>query len=129
MFEITDFTKNGECIRCGSCCSDFLPLSNREIKQIKQYIKKHHIKRQVHTFAPFNVTSDMLDATCPFYSPAEKKCVIYEIRPDICREFKCNKPKPEIESTKRFFGETRHVYSMSGVFFNDHENERMIMGG
>ena len=127
MLDITDFTNNGECIRCGNCCSDFLPLSKREIKDIRRYIKKHNIKRQAHTFVPLNITADALDATCPFYSHLEKKCVIYETRPDICREFKCNKPHPEIESTRRFFGETRHVYSMSGVFFNYHGNERLIM--
>ena len=129
MFDITDFTKNGECIRCGNCCSDFLPLSKREIKGIRQYIKKHHIKRQKHLFAPLDGDYVSYDIVCPFYSPLEKKCAIYEIRPDICREFKCNKPLPEIEATKRFFGETRHVYSMSGVFFNDHKNERLIMDG
>ena len=48
---IYDFTKDGKCSGCGQCCSVYLPLSPGKIKEIKRYIKKHHIKEQKH-FAP-----------------------------------------------------------------------------
>lgn len=46
--QITDFTFNGKCSNCGQCCSNLLPLSDSEVKRIKQYIKKHNIKEQRH---------------------------------------------------------------------------------
>ena len=30
---MTNFTKNGKCSKCGSCCSNFLPLTQSEIKE------------------------------------------------------------------------------------------------
>ena len=30
-----DFTVDGKCSECGSCCSNFIPISSKEIKQIK----------------------------------------------------------------------------------------------
>jgi hypothetical protein len=41
---VYDFTDNGECVKCGNCCTNFLPMSDKEIKVIKRYIKKHKIK-------------------------------------------------------------------------------------
>ena len=45
-YTIQDFTKDGKCSSCGQCCSNLLPLSNNEIRKIKEYIKKHGIKEQ-----------------------------------------------------------------------------------
>lgn len=36
---------------------------------------------------------------CPYYNG--KKCLIYEVRPLICKEFYCNK-KVDIETAKKF---------------------------
>lgn len=41
---ITDYTTQGKCSNCGACCSDFLPLSDNDIRRIKVYIAEHHIK-------------------------------------------------------------------------------------
>ena len=35
----TNLTKKGKCTGCGECCSNILPLSDAEIKRIKDYIK------------------------------------------------------------------------------------------
>lgn len=43
---VYDFTKDGKCSSCGSCCSRYLPISEKELKTIKRYVKKHHIKPQ-----------------------------------------------------------------------------------
>ena len=34
-----DFTNNGECIQCGACCSNYLPMTQKEIATIRRYIK------------------------------------------------------------------------------------------
>lgn len=60
---VYDFTQGGECSNCGQCCSRFLPVSAKEVKTIKRYIQKHHIKEQRH-FYP--TAQPMDDLTCPF---------------------------------------------------------------
>ena len=69
-----DFTVDGKCSECGSCCSNFIPISSKEIKQIKWYIRKHHIKECRHNF-----TASLMDLTCPFLmdDKAKEKCSIY----------------------------------------------------
>jgi Fe-S-cluster containining protein len=84
---ITNFcNENGECSKCGSCCSNFLPLRKDEIKEIKRIVKKKHIKQNYH----YAMGEYTLDATCPFLND-KHRCVIYENRPIICEIFKCNK--------------------------------------
>lgn len=79
-----DSTTNGKCSGCGSCCSNILPLTMEEVRQIKAYIKQHNIKEQRN-----NVLMGV-DMSCPFRDERNKKCLIYSIRPAICREFMCN---------------------------------------
>lgn len=82
--KITDFTKDGECIRCGQCCTEILPLTNEEMRQIRNYVMRHHIRNQ-----HLRVLNVQRDITCPLLSP-KRECLIYEVRPAICRSFKCN---------------------------------------
>ena len=86
---VYDFTKDGQCSNCGSCCSRFLPVSGKEIKVIRRYVRKKKIREQWHLY-PTAFPQD--DWTCPFRSEAERKCMIYEVRPAICRDFQCDKP-------------------------------------
>lgn len=86
-----DYTKNGKCTGCGACCSDLLPISGKEIKEIERYVKKKHIQEQYHNYP---VKSLGFDLTCPFLndSKSNNKCEIYPVRPEICRSFICNDP-------------------------------------
>lgn len=83
-----DFTQDGECSRCGACCSNILPLYKEDIKRIEQYMKKRDIKENV--LPGTAVYNNVAIGVCPFYNADEKKCDIYNIRPWICREFKCS---------------------------------------
>ena len=86
---VKDYTHNGECSKCGNCCSKILPLTNKEINQIKAYIKRHDIKRQLHY--PQVLRLETIDWVCPFLDDTkENKCTIYEVRPSICRVFNCH---------------------------------------
>lgn len=113
---VNDFTHNGKCCNCGECCSNFLPLSRKEVKRIKSYIKKHHIKEQRHN-ALMGV-----DMTCPFRDETNKKCLIYEVRPDICRAFNCNQSHDVILSNKMRFHQTKQPTAMRYEFFNSRED-------
>lgn len=90
---VYDFTVNGECSQCGACCSAMLPMTNKELSDLKKYVRIHHIKPITH-FAP--TVDPLFDLSCPFRSDKEKKCLVYEVRPEICKEFQCNKPKEHI---------------------------------
>lgn len=37
---VYDFTKDEKCSSCGACCSNYLPLSSGEIKEIKRFFSK-----------------------------------------------------------------------------------------
>ena len=101
---VYDFTSDGKCSQCGQCCGDILPLSQKEIDQIRRYIRKHNIAEEVHRPPTVNPVNDY---TCPFRNEMLKKCNIYEIRPMICRDFICNKPFTEAD--KNIFSTIAHL--------------------
>ena len=85
---------NGECIRCGECCGDYLPITEKELKTIRRYVRKNNVKSYRN-----RVVSTPFDITCPFLN-GQKLCTIYEVRPSICSTFKCNLPLEELEKNR-----------------------------
>lgn len=117
---VTDYTINGKCSECGSCCSRFLALSNYEINVIKGYIKKHGIQQNKHAV---NVYANPLwDYTCPFLDDTKPnhKCNIYEVRPLLCKDFICSKDKKP--SPALYKGDRRAV-DMVETFFPQNKNK------
>ena len=111
---VFDYTNDGKCSQCGGCCSDFLPMSKKDIKRIHSYVKKNGIKEQKHN-APL---ADMsIDLTCPFRSDEQKKCLIYPVRPAICRDFKCDNAKNGIWGGKHLYHDKFSPVSMRAEFF------------
>lgn len=111
--DLYDYTRNGKCCGCGSCCGRILPVTVDEINTIRQYIKKHGIKKQVHTL---NVLSqEQIDFVCPFLdnSKPNKKCTIYEVRPFICRDFLCARGR---QPDARLHQGNRHAIDMNKLF-------------
>lgn len=113
---VYDFTKDGKCTGCGACCSNFLPLSTKEAKEIKRYIKKHHIMEHHHNIP---TAEPLCDWTCPFLDEGKgkHKCDIYPVRPEICKTFVCNQPPSKIKENKELFWKTRKPCDMSETFF------------
>lgn len=120
---ITDFTKDGRCSGCGECCSDFLPVSKEEVNRIHRYIKEHGVKAY-HK----NVLVQGFDITCPFRNDKTKTCMIYSVRPAICKEFQCNYPATRIAYNKSFFNQHYDIVSMREEFFGDNKNIRLFFG-
>lgn len=111
-----DFTIKGECSNCGNCCSNSLYLTQKEINTIKVYIKKHHIKEQIHRILPA-VEQPVLDMTCPFLdNNAEKKCTIYPVRPLVCRRFICNDSSWWMQGLVKVYDKLNKI-SMRKTFF------------
>ncbi len=98
-----NFTENGKCSQCGQCCSNILPMTDKEIEMIRRYIKRYNIKEQKHLVPSAN---PIIDLTCPFLdtSKEKEKCTIYEARPAICRCFKCDEPNGALKHKELYEG-------------------------
>lgn len=116
--------KCGNCSRCGECCAAMSPVTRKEEKRIKDYIEANNIEPEF-----FQSDKDM-NLQCCFYDRTEKKCKIYEVRPSICRSFKCNKNNDDIERekldahTKAYWnkmtdGIPENITDMRLLFYND----------
>lgn len=85
---------NGNCSRCGNCCTIAIPITREEENKIRQYIKKNDIQ-------PENLYEENnFYAYCCFYDRKNHKCKIYDVRPSICRSFQCNRNIEELEKEK-----------------------------
>ena len=111
---ITDFTKEGKCSGCGQCCAAVLPVSEEELKIITKYIAKHNIKPQRHDIG---FSRPHKDLTCPFLdNRKEYRCLIYPVRPDVCKHFICNIPQSKVIADRKRFWETRKGFYMWNLF-------------
>lgn len=113
---VKNFTVNDKCSNCGQCCSNLLPMSEKEVKNIKAYIKAHNIKEQRHN------AMQGVDMTCPFRDEKNKKCLIYAVRPQICRRFMCNATMEKINADKMYLHGINRVVFMRSEFFNNTED-------
>jgi len=112
---ILDFTIDGKCSDCGACCGAVLPLYGAEVERIKQYVQKHGIKEQRRNG---QVGADF---TCPFRDELHKKCLIYEVRPAICKSFMCNHTQEDIAKAKLDFHRKCYVVDMRLEFYGNTE--------
>ena len=110
-----DFTRRGECVGCGTCCSNLLPLKAQEITRIRRYVGQHHIKPRPREVV--RAGSHGEDLRCPFRDDAAKKCKIYEVRPEICRQFKCDKERTGERSHFPGLLSSYQVVKMRETFF------------
>jgi len=123
--ELTDFTANGKCSRCTECCKDFLSLTIDEIKAIKNYITIKQIKPIRHVKFDDEGNPTQILIKCPFADKINKKCLIYPVRPLVCREFICSQTPEQIaehQITHVIYKDTGgdiHFISMNHTFAKD----------
>ena len=94
--KITNNSVCGKCSKCGECCTNLLPVTQKELETIQEYVIANEIRPQKQMIVMQN------RLTCPYYDG--KKCLIYEVRPLICKEFYCYK-KPSAEIGEKFMKE------------------------
>ena len=104
--KITDNSCCGNCSKCGECCTNFLPVTQKEIEIMQDYVIANKIRPQKQMLVMQN------RLTCPYYDG--KKCLIYEVRPLICKEFYCYK-KPTAELANKFEKDTYITVDMWAV--------------
>lgn len=109
-----DFTICGECSNCGSCCTNILPVSGKEKKTIRRYIQKKGIKEQT---CRYPTTDPIMDLTCPFRHHSEKICLIYEVRPAICRAFRCDNSMEKIQADRAMYYRKYGLCNMREEFY------------
>jgi Fe-S-cluster containining protein len=97
-------------------------MSNDEVQKIKAYMRKHTIKEQRHNY----LTG--IDLTCPFRDEANRKCLIYSVRPWICRQFMCNHTQKDIERAKIEAHTKYRPVLMRAEFFGNKEDEIFYAG-
>lgn len=119
--DVFDFTINGECANCGQCCSNFLPVSKKEIKKIHRHIQKKKVAEQKHLVP---AASQTVDWTCPFRDNSARRCTIYDVRPAICRDFRCDKPRKKIQADKSMYHGKYSVVDMRKEFFGGENNDQ-----
>lgn len=92
-----------ECTKCGRCCSAFLPVSDSELNKIKNFVQKNSIK-------PIkNILLKDANQVCPYFDG--HKCLIYEVRPAICRRYYCFKTA-DMADFKEFSKEQHYPINM-----------------
>ncbi len=104
--KITDNSVCGNCSCCGECCTNFLPVTEKEIDEIQRYVIENNIRPQKQMLIMQNRLS------CPYYNG--KKCLVYEARPLICKKFYCYK-KVDMESARKLTAEKRTTVNMWAI--------------
>lgn len=132
-------TCNGKCSGCGDCCTEFLTITKHEYRAISNYLKEHpEIKCQYHSSLSTNIY-----CFCPFNDAQTHKCLIYEVRPKICRDFVCNLPLDVMNKnrdhncTERGYynllnkadGSIQNNISFHALFFKDYEYDLRFRDG
>ena len=122
---ITVYSCNGTCSKCGNCCTNFLPVTKKEVSKIKQYVKENDIQPENRKFG-----NDIV-MQCPFFNQKTKRCNIYEVRPFVCRDFLCShkdwQKRRQLYMQRADFngmdkkGKVLAVYSMDELIFNNIE--------
>lgn len=94
--DVINCCKDGKCFCCGGCCSDYIPWTKKEIIRVAEYLKEHpEIKEQYK-----NLSQGSFKALCAFNDETTHRCLIYPVRPDICKTFCCNKPSDFIDNNR-----------------------------
>ena len=119
MYEIQNFTINGDCSNCGQCCGDVLPLSPEDLQRLRKYVKQHNIKP---INKKFPLADTPIDLSCPFRDDVLQVCTVYPARPWICRAFRCDQDKTEIQRRKAAIGHTAVSLSLRYALFGDEQN-------
>ena len=94
---VTNCSCNGNCSRCGECCTPMLPITLDEYYKIKAYVEEHKVP-YINPCKPEGVY-----IKCPFFDPEKRKCNIYEVRPEVCREFICSKSNKYINKARKYY--------------------------
>ena len=122
--EIVDYN-NPNCISCNDCCSLATVITKKEYNRIKKYLTT-----DVNGIALYKQGKELIKRyrkdgiiyfKCPLSLEYSKKCGIYKIRPQICRDFHC---KSELNKVKQRPKYGEHEYTIFDLFDNKKNKTR-----
>lgn len=129
-----NFCKNNECSRCGECCTPFIPMTKSEVKTVREYVKKNPQIKERALNQPFFEGNDVY-VKCCFYDKEKKECMIYPVRPFICKAYKCNQDDLKIENNKNFMDsracyntDVKNIHDFRSLLFNDYRMIVLVVG-
>lgn len=129
-----NFCKNNECSRCGECCTPFIPMTKSEVKTVREYVKKNPQIKERALNQPFFEGNDVY-VKCCFYDKDKKECMIYPVRPFICKAYKCNQDDLKIENNKNFMDsracyntDVKNIHDFRSLLFNDYRMIVLVVG-
>ena len=103
--------KNPNCNNCNECCSLLSMITPEEYNFYLKYFStdkkgREIFKQGVTRWVEVGRRSNSFNMMCPFISKT-KRCLIYPIRPRICKEFHCSPSlnkldKSSIENSKHY---------------------------
>jgi Fe-S-cluster containining protein len=114
-FEINNFN-NPECKNCNECCSNVIPISIDEYNKIKFYLKTKEGKEILHKIKSKKIplAQNVEVNYCKF--SYNMKCLIYDIRPNICRYFHCDEKLRNDNEMQRKFKNVKYIYFLSDLY-------------
>lgn len=129
-----NFCKNNQCSKCGNCCTPFLPMTKNEVKAVKEYLKNKPQIKEKALNNPFFKDNNIF-VRCCFYDSEKKECMIYPVRPLICKMYRCDQDEAKIEDNKKFV-QSRSHYNISAetvddfrsILFNDYRMLVLAIG-
>jgi len=104
--QINNYCIDSQCSNCGHCCSaSGLPVTQKEVMRIVDYVKSNSIHpvnrgwvKEFHENG--KLENPVIDARCCFYDHVNRICLIYPVRPSVCKSFQCNLSQEYIESVR-----------------------------
>lgn len=76
MMVLYDIPAHTNCVNCGKCCG-LVPATIREVEEIRKWMARNNVQ-------PIRQENQ---AVCPFRDEPHKRCLIYPVRPVVCRLF------------------------------------------
>lgn len=107
--EDTDMN-NPSCIACNECCTATATITMEEYKTLQEYFTTDKQGRKLFNIGKNKIKKHLRKGViymmCPLTNDENKKCSIYDMRPEICKLYHCSKElkgdydkrKKEIES-------------------------------
>ena len=103
--------KNPNCNNCNECCSLLSMITPEEYQFYLKYFStdkkgREIFKQGVTRWVEISRKLNSFNMMCPFISKT-KRCLIYQIRPKVCKEFHCSPSlnkldKSSIENSEHF---------------------------
>lgn len=104
-----NFTCNGKCSCCGNCCIPWCPITEEEYQIINDYIEKNKIEP-----IPLKERNNYY-MDCCFHDRKNKKCLIYEVRPEVCKNFICSSSYEKVDKDRRYYDKRADINGDSGI--------------